>query len=257
MRVAGLLLAAAVAAAEERQVIPMRTDLPRGEEVFIGPNDTERRIRKITSPTMIVYPAAKSNGTGIVIVPGGGLNYVTIDKEGTAAAEWLNTLGVTAFVLKHRVTFSTFDDGLKIAGEDATLAVRLAKRRAAEWGLDPARIGMMGFSSGGYLTLAAATSARAESRPAFAAAIYASAPDDVQVPSGAPPLFLVLAHDDNEGMRDATLRVYTAWHKARVPAELHIFWKGGHGFGMRKRGDPTDAWPERMADWLRSRRLIP
>jgi len=137
MRCAGLLLVAAVAAAEERQVIPMRTDLPRGEEVFVGPNDTERRIRKITSPTMIVYPAAKPNGTGVVIVPGGGLNYVTIDKEGTAAAEWLNTLGVTAFVLKHRVTFSTFDDGLRIAGEDATLAVRLAKRRAAEWGLDP------------------------------------------------------------------------------------------------------------------------
>lgn len=257
MRAAALALLAIAASASERQVIPMRTDLPRGEEVFIGPNDTERRIRKITSPTMIVYPAAKPTGTGMIVVPGGGLNYVTIDKEGAAAAEWLNTLGVTAFVLKHRVTFSTFDDGLKIAGEDATLAVRLAKRRAAEWRLDPARIGMMGFSSGGYLTILASTASNAESRPAFAAALYPSAPDEIRVPSGAPPLFLILAHDDNAGMRDATLRVYTAWHKARVPAELHIFWKGGHGFGMRKRGDPTDAWTDRMADWLRSRRLIP
>lgn len=257
MRATLLALLALAATAAERHVIPMRTDLPRGEEVFIGPNDTERRIRKITSPTMLVYPAARPNGTGIIVIPGGGLNYVTIDKEGTAVAEWLNTIGVTAFVLKHRVTFSTFDDGLRIAGEDTTLAVRLAKRCAAEWRLDPNRIGLMGFSSGGYLTLLAATAANPASRPAFAAALYPSAPDEIRIPSGAPPLFLALAHDDTSGMRDATLRVYTAWHNARIPAELHIFWKGGHGFGVRKRGNPADAWPDRLADWLRSRQLIP
>lgn len=257
MRAAALALLALAAPAAERHVIPMRTDLPRGEEVFIGPNDTERRIRKITSPTMLVYPAAQPNGTGIIVIPGGGLTHLSIDKEGTACAEWLNTIGVTAFVLKHRVTFSTFDDGMRIAGDDTTLAVRLAKRRAADWKLDPARIGLMGFSSGGNLTIVAATSTNPESRPAFAAAIYPSAPDEFTVPTGAPPLFLALAHDDNTDIIDDTLRVHAAWRKAHIAAELHIFWKGGHGFGIRKRGNPTDAWPDRLADWLRSRRLIP
>jgi len=252
-----LALAALALPAAERHVIPMRTDLPRGEEVFIGPNDTERRIRKITSPTMLVYPAPRPSGTGIIVIPGGGLTHLSIDKEGTACAEWLNTIGVTAFVLKHRVTFSTFDDGMRIAGDDTTLAVRLAKRSAAEWKLDPARIGLMGFSSGGKLAIVAATSANPASRPAFAAAIYPSASDEFTMPSGAPPLFLTVAHDDQTGIMEDTLRVYAAWRKARVPAELHIFWKGGHGFGMRKRGNPIDAWPDRLADWLRSRQLIP
>jgi dienelactone hydrolase len=204
--------------------------------VFIGPNDTERRIRKITSPTMIVYPAAKSNGTGIVIVPGGGLNYVTIDKEGTAAA-----MGEHAW--RHRPEAEAPRDVLHLRRWSEDRGRRCGAGGAA--GQAPGsggastqpRTGILGFSSGGDLTLAAATSARVESRTAFSVAIYASAPDDVRGPSGRSAAVSGAGSRRRCGVRDATLRVYTAWHKARIPAELHIFWKAATVL-VRKRSEP-------------------
>ncbi|MBK7931040.1 MAG: alpha/beta hydrolase [Bryobacterales bacterium] len=251
MRPALLLLAAAAAFAAGPNVIALRPDLPHSEEVFIGPNDTERRIRKITSPTLTVFLPEKPNGAAIIVAPGGGFVHLAIDKEGTDVARWLNTLGFTAFLLQYRVTLATREASIDAGVSDGLLAVKTVRERAAEWKLDPAKIGIIGFSAGGYVAASTALSADAASRPNFVMPIYPAAPAAVTAPEGAPPLFLALAHDDNPRIVESSLRIYAAWHKAKVPAELHIFPRGGHGFGMRKSGAPTDAWNGLLADWLK------
>jgi acetyl esterase/lipase len=134
---------------------------------------------------------------------------------------------------------------------DGQQAVRVVRSHAAEWGIAPDRIGIIGFSAGGYVAAAVALQHDAASRPNFAAPIYPAAPPDITVPADAPPLFL--AHADNDttlSTLDTTIRLYTAWKKANIPAEMHIYLKGSHGFGMRKLDLPTDTWVDRFHDWL-------
>jgi acetyl esterase/lipase len=134
---------------------------------------------------------------------------------------------------------------------DGQQAVRVVRSHAAEWGIAPDRIGVIGFSAGGYVAAAVALHHDAGSRPNFAAPIYPAVLGDVTVPADAPPLFLV--HADNDATLssvDNTVRLYTAWKKANIPAEMHIYLKGGHGFGMRKLDLPTDTWVDRFKDWL-------
>ena len=237
-------------------VISLRPDLPFSEEVFIGPNDTERRVRKITSPTLTVYRPSTSNGAAIVVAPGGGFVHLAIDKEGTDAAKWLSSLGFTAFLLKYRVTLPEREASMKASAEDGLLAMKYVREHAAEWKINPAKIGIIGFSAGGYVAAAAALSADPVTRANFAMPIYAAAPAELTVPAGAPPLFLALAHDDNPRIVDSSIRLYTAWKQAKVPAELNIFPSGGHGFGMRKNGAPTDAWTGRLTEWLHTQGLL-
>jgi acetyl esterase/lipase len=171
---------------------------------------------------------------------------------------------VAAFVLKYRV-MRTGDDGEKdpatardrrkvatdFALADGQQAVRVVRSHAAEWGIAPDRIGIIGFSAGGYVAAAVALRHDAASRPNFAAPIYPTIPADFTVPADAPPLFLV--HADNDvtlSSVDNTVRLYTAWKKANIPAEMHIYLKGAHGFGMRKLDLPTDTWVDRFRDWL-------
>jgi acetyl esterase/lipase len=230
---------------------------PDREQSRIGPNDNHRRIAGITRPTITPVLPAKGNGAAVLILPGGGFRHLAIDKEGFAVARWLNTQGIAGFVVKYRTmtpdqSSNADRDAARKAGVEDTLeAIRLIRARAAEFKLDPARIGVMGFSAGGYHAANAALHFKdAANRPDFAVCVYPAVPEDLTVPSNAPPVLLLHADDDRLSPAANSVPIYLALKKAGIPAAMHIFSKGGHGFGMEKSGAPTDSWTDRAADWL-------
>lgn len=222
---------------------------PDQEKSVIGPNDTERRISNVSRPTLTAHLAAQPNGTAIIIAPGGGFRHLAIDKEGHDVAKWLNTLGVSAFVLKYRAG-SDPDRAvvLERSMQDYAAALAIVRARATEWKLNPQRIVLMGFSAGGAIALKAATGPT-DLRPNFVAPIYAGGAGELTVPDDAPPAFFAAAHDDTLTPGN-TVVAYLAWNKAKRPATLHVFQRGGHGFGIRKIKSPSDAWPDRFREWL-------
>jgi len=265
-----LLLSLSVARAAPPQEIVLRPDLPAGEEWYT-PESTnqhvkspaEKWVRKVKRPVMEVYPAAQPNGTAVVVAPGGGFSILAIEHEGRDVAKWLNQHGVTAFVLRYRCGLETGETpamnrqlSQKAAIEDGLLAVATVRERAVEWKLDPKRIGVMGFSAGGYLTIGVATQYTVLSRPDFAIPIYAVAPEGYQPPADAPPMFVAVAFDDNERMTTTATGLVDKWKKAKVPAELHIFPDGGHGFGMNRKGKSSDAWIDLLAQWMQRMGLL-
>ena len=232
-------------------------------------------VRNISRPTLTAYlpDPARATGAAVIVCPGGGFAFLSIDKEGTDVAHWLNARGVAAFVLKYRVLRTNSDDAtfasefhhlisthrlrdhtgpiIPLAVEDGRQAVRVVRRRAAEWGLSPDRIGILGFSAGGRVTSGVAMQYDAESRPDFAAPIYAGMVESGSVPADAPPLFLAAASDDHMvPVATASVPLYLAWHNAGRPVELHLYAQGGHGSGMLKQGLPFDGWIDRFGDWL-------
>jgi acetyl esterase/lipase len=239
------------------------------EALFMKALDGIRVIRNVTQPTLIVYQPEVPNGTAMIVCPGGAWHFLAIDLEGTDIARWLNERGITVFILKYRLlrTGDHFEEELwrrmNDRGEmeaamkpyrplilaDGQQAVRLVRQRAAEWGIDPQRIGMMGFSAGGMLTASVALQHDPASRPDFAAPIYAAPLEDVPAPGDAPPLFLLCAADDDMAS-GVSMKLYAAWKTASHPVELHIYSRGGHGFGLKKQGLPSDHWMERFAEWL-------
>jgi acetyl esterase/lipase len=268
----GILLATAAFAADPKEIplypgaAPGSENATYAEQETIGPQDNIRRISNVTHPVLLAYlpESGPATGTAWIVCPGGGFRYLAIDYEGTDLARWLNSNGVAAFVLKYRV-MRTGDDGEKdpatiadrrktataFALADGQQAVRVVRSHAAEWGIAPDRIGIIGFSAGGYVAAAVALHHDAASQPNFAAPIYPALPPDIAVPADAPPLFLAHADDDATlSSVDNAVRLYTAWKKAKIPAEMHIYLKGGHGFGMKKLGLPTDTWIDRFKDWL-------
>ncbi len=138
----------------------------------------------------------------------------------------------------------------KLADEDGRQAIRFVRRHAAEWSIDSKRIGIVGFSAGGGVVMGTVMQHGAESRPDFAAPIYAAYQNATPVPSDAPPLFIAIADDDQLIAPVTSARLYEAWHSAGKPAELHVFRKGGHGFGMKKQNLPSDAWIDMFQNWL-------
>jgi acetyl esterase/lipase len=264
-----LAFAPSLLLAQSGQEIALRPDLPAGEELYTPETSnphvkgsTEKWVRKVKSPVLEVYPAPQPNGTGVVVAPGGGFTILAIEHEGRDVARWMNERGVTAFVLRYRVGLEEADtrpmdrrESQKAAIEDGLLAVKTVRQRAGEWKLDPKRIGVMGFSAGGYLTIGVATQYAPDSRPDFAVPIYAVAPE-YQVPADAPPLFVAVAFDDNERMTSTATGLADRWKKANVPVELHVFPDGGHGFGMNKKGKSCDAWTDLLAEWMKGRGLI-
>lgn len=252
-----LLFSVSLLRAAGPQEIVLRPDLPAGEEWYTPPannphvkSPAEKWVRKVKRPVMEVYPAANPCGSAVVVAPGGGFSILAIEHEGRAVARWLNERGVSAFVLRYRVGLESREASAKAAIEDGLLAVKTVRQRAAEWKLDPKRIGVMGFSAGGYLTVGVATQYTAESRPDFAMPIYAVAPEGYRVPADAPPLFIAVADDDNERMTTTATGLLDNWKKAKRPAELHVFADGGHGFGMNKKGKACDAWTDLLAQWM-------
>src|SRR5690606_28371166 len=178
---------------------------------------------------------------------------------------------VTVFLLKYRV-MRTGDnqapnaaemgrrrtEAISLAVADGLEAMRIARKNAARFGVNPQRIGILGFSAGGWVTTAVALQGRGDSRPDFAAPIYAAMPEDLTAPPNPAPLFLVHADDDKTVIPVKTsIRLYESWKKAGAPVELHIYSQGSHGFGMRKKGLPSDFWIERLWEWMQAQQLVP
>lgn len=228
-------------------------------------------VTNVIKPTMQVFrPKAENNtGTSVIICPGGGMYALSIESEGNMVAEWLAERGVTAFVLKYRLvptgedaTKEMISDGARVlikAGNllplgisDGLNAIQYVREKAEKYDLDPNKIGIMGFSAGGAVTMGATFNYDDFNKPNFVIPIYAWM--DVipmsPVPADAPPIFVVCASDDPLNLAPASVDIYNAWLKAEKSAELHMFSKGGHGFGMRTQNLPSDKWIERLGEWM-------
>jgi dienelactone hydrolase len=230
----------------------------------------------VVQPTITAFlpPKEAANGTAIVVAPGGAFHTLSIGSEGSDVAKWLNSKGIAAFVLKYRVARSFTDDPVKelmpkmsnfkaldqendtiipLAMADGLAAVKYVRDHAKEMNIDTKKIGFMGFSAGGTVTMSVVYNATDENRPNFVAPIYAYEPAVIgnTPPSVKTPIFIAVAGDDQLGMMPMSINIYKKWFDAKQPAELHIFEKGGHGFGMRKQNLPVDTWYERFGDWLR------
>jgi len=259
----------------------------RGDVLVVG---------KIQQPTMRVYlpPAEKATGAAVVIFPGGGYSIVAMKHEGYDVAEWLNSLGIAAVVVKYRVSSDpAYGYQHPVPLLDAHRAIRLTRHKAAEWGIDPKRIGVLGFSAGGHLASTAGTLFdrklivrerdeidRVTSRPDFMVLVYpvitttkpfghggskknllGEKPDpdltrllssELNVTAETPPTFLVHSHDDPVASENSVY-FYLALKGANIPAEMHLYESGGHGYGLG-RGDHISAtWPKRCEEWLRAR----
>jgi acetyl esterase/lipase len=258
------------------QGAPGSEDWDQLEEEIILPRGL-KVVRNVTQPSLTVFPAdqAKASGTAVIVCPGGAFHMLSIDMEGNDVARWLAARGVTAFVLRYRLirTGEDLEADLKAHFADQSImgrlmqpmapllladgqqAVQLVRERAAEWKVSPDQVGMMGFSAGGSVTANAVLYNSPDCRPDFAAPIYPAVFEDVVAPVDAPPLFLLCANDDEMAV-NGCLRLYSAWRAASRPAELHIYSKGGHGFGMTRQDLPSDTWIERFADWLRDQGLM-
>lgn len=235
-----------------------------------------RIVYNVSEPTLTVYPAdpVNANGTAVIIAPGGAFHILSITNEGTEVAKWLSSKGITAFVLKYRLVQSITNDPVtemmshagnkritdtivpmivKMATNDGLSAVSWVRSHAKDFAIDTTRIGFMGFSAGGTVTMSVVHNANAGSRPNFIAPIYAytAAVIGTEIPKQKTPAFIVAATDDELGLAGHSVDIYSKWIKARQPAELHMFSKGGHGFGMRKQSLPVDDWIERFGDWLK------
>jgi acetyl esterase/lipase len=231
-------------------------------------------VANVTKPTLTVFKPSPElrNGTAVVICPGGGFMALSIDSEGHDVARYLAAKGVTAFVLKYRLAHTGEDATQEFAAlfadrrkfqeilnkvvplsiADGLAAVTYVREHASEWGVSADRVGIIGFSAGGTVSAGVAFGYAPHGRPAFAALIYAAGEKfkDSPVPADAPPLFIAAATDDSLGLAPDSVALYEKWTSAHKPAELHMYAKGGHGFGMRKQNLPTDHWIDRFADWL-------
>jgi len=230
-------------------------------------------VTNVTVPTLAVFRPAggKANGTAMVVVPGGSFRALAWDLDGTETAQWLAARGITAFVLKYRVrppgasaptgpeTFDSFlvrtRDARAVAVADARQALRLVRRSAATYGVRLDRVGMIGFSAGAIATLAVASGGEGEPKPDFAVALYGALPPDADPTADSPPLFVAAAADDPQVPPAKSTETFDRWTRAGRPAELHLYEKGGHGFGFRLHGLPADSWPQALEAWLASRGL--
>ena len=233
------------------------------------------RIGNVSTPTLTLFrpAAAKDTGAAVLVFPGGGYNILAYDLEGTEICEWLNSIGVTGVLVKYRVPARR--DGPRRAAplQDAQRALSLVRSRASEWKLDPQRIGVLGFSAGGHLTASISNNFEKRTyepvdaadkfsrRPDFAVLIYPAyltvkdegdkiAPD-LPVSARTPPSFLVQAEDDNVRVENS-LFYFLALKNAKVPAEMHLYASGGHGYGLRPDGKSVTSWPKRAEEWMRA-----
>ncbi len=236
-----------------------KKDLP---ETLVGAN-----IAGVHNPSLAVFlpDAAHATGAAVVVLPGGGHRFLVVEKEGYTVARWLAAHGIAAFVLKYRLARepgSTYRVDVESL-QDVQRALRLVRSRAAAWKIDPARVGVMGFSAGGELASLAAMNAgagkpgsadpieRQSARPAFQALIYPGASANIAPGKDAPPVFLVAGADDRPDIAEGVARAYLAFRAAGVPVELHVYAGVGHGFALRP--GPANGWSARFADWVAER----
>lgn len=227
----------------------------------------ELSVAGIHHPSITPYLPARdtATGVGILVIPGGGHRVLAITHEGYNVAEWLRDHGIAAFVLKHRLAREA-NSTYKIDVEslaDTSRAMRLIRSRAAEWGIDPGRVGAMGFSAGGELVSMISTRGdavdaaaadpidRQSARPNFQALIYPGQSGNIQPTKDSPPVFLAAAYTDRQDISEGLAEAYLRFKRAGVPAELHMYSTGGHGFGLRPTNKrPVGQWMARFEDWL-------
>lgn len=296
-----VLLAAATAAVPAAASEPLVVELwpgkvpgdpgikePETSRIFrspiVGPT---RLIRYVSRPSLTIHrpPKDRDTGTAMIICPGGGYWDLFWDLEGEEVAAWLNSVGMTGVILKYRCPRRPGEperDPPLGPQMDAQRAVSLVRSRAAEWGIRPDRIGMVGFSAGGHLAFATAGGFtrrkydpidaidRVSCRPDFAVLCYSGyfksqdrdeLRPEIVIPAGMPPIFLAHASDDHTGhggsLAENSVLLYLALHRARVPAELHVFATGDHDFGVRQNERLPSSWPRLCVRWLESRGLLP
>lgn len=270
----GCLLTAGPLSASEPIVVPLWADGAPGSDAHrdkperpVPEHEAEGWIEEIHHPSLTVYLPAdeKATGAAVVVAPGGGHRILAADHEGHQVGEWLAEHGIVGCVLKYRLyrqEGSPYERGDAIA--DGERAVRLVRSRADEWHVRPDRIGFLGFSAGGDLTLAVVNDGdagdssatdpidRLSSRPDFQVPIYPGGIDQAmpQVSADTPPTLLICAVDDRDDIAAGLPNLYLALRKAGVPVELHIYSSGGHGFGIRPGKSAVNRWPNRLVEWM-------
>ena len=276
---AGLAVAGWAQLAPPAREIPLYPGVAPGSEKWNYPERTagtadRPQAQNIVRPVLLYYPAekAKAVGSAMIVAPGGGFRTLMMSYEGVDVAKRLNQMGVDAFVLKYRTTYVDPDapppaagrgpattgpqagqNVREMAGADGQQAVRLLRQHAAEYGVLPNRIGIIGYSAGGAVVLSTVYGP-ADGRPNFAAPVYAARANSNPPPEGAPPLFIAVAADDQTVGFQGSIDLFGAWRKAGLPAELHVFQTGGHGFG--KKGGGADHYLDRVEEWLKLNGLL-
>jgi dienelactone hydrolase len=263
------------------------TSSPSGDRIIANVSDP--------SVTVFLPPAAAATGAAIVVAPGGALRLLGWDNEGVKVARWLNERGIAALVLKYRtlqVAAATPGRGgggpaggpgaapaprqeleirrananpapddaaltevLRLAILDAQQALRLARRNATTWRIDPARVGIMGFSAGGGVAVGTALAEQSDTSPDFVVSLYGPSLQDVDVPAHAAPLFIAVGAT-HFNVTNGCLALFAAWKAAGKPAEIHVYDQVSAGFGMSSRGLPVDSWTERLYDWMMARTIV-
>ena len=252
-----------------------------GEKEYFSNIWNNQVVTNVSTPTLSVFKPNSDMNTGacVIIAPGGGLYALSIESEGREVAKWLNEKGITALVLKYRLV-STGEDGVaeiselgeknpaKIGEEvakvipysiaDGLAAISYAREHAQELGIDGNKIGFMGFSAGGAVTMGVAYHYNETNRPDFLVPVYAwTDAMPVQKPKKeSPPMLLICASDDPLGLANGSVELYNSWHKEKLNVAMHMYSKGGHGFGMKKQGLPSDSWIERFYDWSVSEGIV-
>jgi len=262
------------------------TTSPTGDRIITNVSDP--------TVTVFLPAAATATGTAVVVAPGGALRLLGWDNEGVKVAQWLTSKGIAALVLKYRTLQTmpasvrgrgALPPGVAVAAAgprkeleirngnanpepddpalrevlhmgiaDAQQALRLARRNAEAWRIDPARVGIMGFSAGGGIAVGAALAERSDASPDFLVSLYGPSLQDVNVPAHAPPLFVAVG-SSHFNVTNGCLALFAAWKAAGKPAEIHVYDQVSAGFGMTKRGLPVDSWNDRLLEWLIARKL--
>jgi acetyl esterase/lipase len=294
-----LLLFESVAVAQSQEIRLWPGKAPGSESWTVPESVTkspagDRTISNVSDPTLTVFlpDAARATGAGIVVAPGGALRILGFDNEGVKVAEWLNSKGIAAFVLKYRTLQATpggtgrggapagargaagprqeleirkananpepedpaLAEVLRMGVADAQQALRLIRRNADAWHVDSTRVGIMGFSAGGGIAVGVALAERSDASPDFLISLYGPSLMDVNVPAHAPPLFIAVG-STHFNVTNGCLALFAAWKAAGKPAEIHVYDQVSAGFGMSKRGLPVDSWIDRLNEWLVARKI--
>jgi len=262
------------------------------ESVVSSPSG-DRVIMNVSDPSVTVFlPDPKiATGAAAVIAPGGALRALAFDNEGVKVAEWLNERGIAGFVLKYRTLQqdasaprgplpgmpgpgaapreelvivdgnanpapgdAMLNEVLELAVADAQAAFELIRHHASDWRIDPARVGIIGFSAGGGVAVGSTLAAKSGASPDFLVSVYGPSLQDVHVPEHAPPLFIAVG-STHFNVTNGCLALFAAWKSAGTPAEIHVYDGVSAGFGMTKRGQPVDGWTDRLYEWLAARKL--
>lgn len=277
----GILFSAGILTAQEKVIQLYQGAAPGSENWNWNEAESDsnawktKAVYNVSHPTLTVFTpdSETSTGTAVVIAPGGAFHALSINSEGFDVARWLVRKGVTCFVLKYRLAHSLttdpvaemngkwgkpeFNEAIKatipLCVADGKNAIAYVRTHAGEYGIDPHKIGIVGFSAGGTVAASAAFNFTAENRPDFVAPIYPFFPPEMvtKIAADAPPLFVAAATDDGLNLAPHSANLYQQWLTAKHPAEIHMFSKGGHGFGMRVQHLPSDTWIDRFGDWLR------